>query len=221
MKLEEALPVLQKACNRPFRELFANHPEDLRTNKGHAGQLLLVYIGLKLDSQLTDFEDGELKTNKAYPSGEPRETMFITQISRVIDTLVSFPYTSFEESNLHKKIQNLVYLPVVKDSLNTGDWYFTNCIHIQTMPGTLVFEKLEQDYNSICEGLRRHIETSSDGYIHTTNGINGYIQVRSKDAKPYSPIYSKQYGRQISNKNHAFYFCKKFLLEAKEGLFKL
>jgi DNA mismatch repair protein MutH len=221
MKLADALPILQGACGRPFRELFANHPEDLRTNKGHAGQLLLVYIGLKLDSALTDFEDGELKTNKAYPSGAPRETMFITQISRVIDTLVSSPYTEFENSNLKKKIENLVYLPVVKDSSNTGDWYFTNCIHIQMISGTSVFEKIKQDYNSICEGLKKHIETSSDGYIHTTNGTNGYIQIRSKDSTPYFPIYSKQYQRNISNKNHAFYFCKKFLLEAKEGLFKL
>ena len=59
MKLNEALPLLENACGKTFRELFAGHPEDLRTNKGHAGQLLLKFIGLKLDSNLRDFEDGE------------------------------------------------------------------------------------------------------------------------------------------------------------------
>src|ERR1051326_3413234 len=89
MKLDEALPLLQAACGKPFGQLFAGHPADLITNKGLAGQLLLRHIGLCLDSNLCDFEDGELKTNKALPCGTPVETMFITQISQQVDTLVS------------------------------------------------------------------------------------------------------------------------------------
>ncbi len=180
-----------------------------------------AYATLELDSALTDFEDGELKTNKAFPSGLPKETMFITQTSKSIDSLIGSDATSFEASNLYTKIRNLVYLPVVKDSANAGYWYFTHCIHIQAEPGSVVFERLRADYDAVRTGLVRHLSTSADGFIHTTNGVNSYLQVRSKDSKPYHPIYSAHFGRYVSNKNHAFYFMKPFLRDAVAGVFKL
>lgn len=216
MKIDEAMPLLELACGKTFRELFAGHPEDLWTNKGHVGQLLLKYVGLKLDSNLCDFDDGELKTNKAFPNSSPRETMFITQVCEQIDTLVCETPVRFEGSCLFKKIRNLVYLPVVKQSDNAADWYCTRCVRVQVLEGSLLFKKLKIDYESICSGLRHHIQTSDDGFIHTTNGPY-YIQVRSKDAKPYHPIYSHTFGREISNKNHAFYFMKSFMTDALAG----
>lgn len=213
MKLDDALPLLQNACGKRFGELFAGHPDDLRTNKGHAGQLLLRYIGLKLDCNLCDFEDGELKTNKSLASGAPKETMFITQISEQIDTLVQVPPLDFVQSHLFQKIRNLVYLPVVKESEDAADWYYVRCVRVRVEVGSVLYAKLEADYNGICAGLRRHVETSADGFIHTTNGPN-YVQVRAKDSTPYHPIYSRTYGRYISNKNHAFYFVKRFMNDA-------
>lgn len=219
MKLEEAMPALTAACGVPFRKLFAGHPEDLRTNKGNVGQLLLRYIGLKLDSNLTDFEDGELKTNKAHEDGSPRETMYITQISQAIDSLVSTPQKPFARSHLYAKIRNLVYLPVVKHTADVGDWYFVRCVRIEASPGTNLYRKLNADYDAICEGLRTHIQNSSDGFIHTTNGPH-YIQVRSKDSMPYNAIYSRVYSRAVSNKNHAFYFMKSFMSAALSGSYE-
>lgn len=216
MKLNEALPLLENACGKTFGELFSGHPEDLRTNKGHVGQLLLKFIGLKLDSNLRDFDDGELKTNKALPNSSPLETMFITQISEQIDTLVCENPVRFEDSNLFTKIRNLVYLPVVKEAESTADWYCTRCIHIEVQPGSTLFQKLKNDYEQICIGLKTHIKTSNDGFIHTTNGPH-YVQVRSKDSKPYHPIYSRTFNREISDKNHAFYFMKAFMLDALAG----
>lgn len=69
--------------------------------------------------------------------------------------------------------------------------------------------QLKEDYYSICKQLGEHIETSADGFIHTSNGK--YIQIRSKDSKPYFPIYSDKYAKHISNKNHDFYFKKDFM----------
>ncbi|MFL2646619.1 MAG: DNA mismatch repair protein MutH, partial [Dehalococcoidia bacterium] len=69
MQLIEALPILQRACNIKFNHLFKDLPIDLKTNKGSVGQLLELHIGLSLGSELTDFSDGELKTNKSDPSG--------------------------------------------------------------------------------------------------------------------------------------------------------
>jgi DNA mismatch repair protein MutH len=147
--------------------------------------------------------------------------MFITQTSKTIDSLIGPDASTFEVSNLYAKIKNLVYLPVVKDSANAGDWYFTHCIHIQVEPGSVVFERLKADYDAIRFGLIHHVSTSKDGFIHTTNGVNTYLQVRSKDSKPYYPIYSAHFDRYISNKNHAFYFMKPFLRDAVMGAFEL
>lgn len=216
MKLDEAMPLLEGACGKRFGELFAGHPEDLRTNKGHAGQLLLTYIGLKLDCELCDFEDGELKTNKALPNGEPLETMWITQILGDIDNLVGSSPLPFRNSRLYTKIRNLVYLPVVKQSKNAADWYFVKCIRVRAEEGSALYEKYKQDYEAICSKLTYDIEHSPDGFIHTSSGPN-YIQVRSKDAKPYKPIFSKKYGRHVSNKNHGFYFMKPFMRDALAG----
>ena len=55
MKIEKALPILDKCIGVKFGELFSDLPSDLRINKGNVGQLLLLKIGLKLDSKLTDF----------------------------------------------------------------------------------------------------------------------------------------------------------------------
>ncbi|MGL5715786.1 MAG: hypothetical protein ACRCX2_22380, partial [Paraclostridium sp.] len=70
-------------------------------------------------------------------------------------------------------------------------------------------EQLEEDYYSICKQLNEHIKTAPDKFIHTSNGK--YIQIRSKDSKPYHAIYSETYGKEVSNKNHAFYFKKDFM----------
>lgn len=55
--------------------------------------------------------------------------------------------------------------------------------------------QLEKDYYSICNQLNEHIKTKSDGFIHTSNGE--YIQIRSKDSKPYHAIYSDIYKKKF------------------------
>ena len=50
-------------------------------------------------------------------------------------------------------------------------------------------EQLHKDYDTIYQLLNHYIETSEDGFIHTSNGK--FMQIRSKDSKPYHPIYSK------------------------------
>ncbi len=213
MKLKEASERLNNLTGIRFMDLFT--PEELNMiikNKGKTGQLLELALGMKLSNSNTDFEDGELKSNKCDAYGNPKETVFITQISKIIDDLIS--QKDFEDTHLYEKIDNILYVPVCKDG-NPEDWMFLPSIHIDlTLPKFMCLKELwKNDYISICQQLRYHIENSDDEYIHTSNGK--HIQVRSKDYKDrngnYHPIYSNIYKRYVSNKNHAFYFQKQFV----------
>ena len=211
MKLKEAQEKIIQLCNIPFLEIFNEADfETIKRNKGKTGQLLELALGKKLDSFNIDFEDGELKSNKCDQNGTPLETVFITQISSVIDELLE--EKKFEETHLYEKISNMLYVPVCKVG-DPHDWMFLDAIHIDLSDDR--FSSLlaiwRDDYYSICKQLKAHIETSADGFIHTSNGR--HIQIRSKDSKPYHPIYSSTYGRYVSNKNHAFYFQRQFVFD--------
>ena len=214
MRLQEAHLKLNPLAGIPFGKLFnKSELETIIINKGKTGQLLELALDMKLSNSNLDFEDGELKTNKCDKNGKPKETVFITQIASVIDELIE--EKSFEKTHLYEKINNILYVPVCKDG-NPTDWMFLPSIHIDlTSPAfSSLLKTWEEDYYSICKQLKHHIENSADGFIHTSNGT--HIQVRSKDSKPYHPIYSKIYGRNISNKNHAFYFQKQFVFDVQK-----
>ena len=215
MKLKEAQEKIIKICNIPFGELFdeTDFPMIIK-NKGKTGQLLEMALGKKLDNSNLDFEDGELKSNKCDANGKPLETVFITQIASVIDELIE--QKPFEETHLYEKISNILYVPVCKEG-DPHNWMFLDAIHIDlTNPNfSSLLKTWEKDYYSICRQLKEHIESSNDGFIHTSNGT--HIQVRSKDSKPYHPIFSKHYNRYISNKNHAFYFQKQFVYDVRKA----
>ena len=214
MKLKEAQEKIIKLCNIPFSEMFTEDDfETIIKNKGKTGQLLELALGKKLDSFNIDFEDGELKSNKCDSTGKPLETVFITQIASVIDELLQ--KKKFEETHLYEKINNMLYVPVCKVG-NPRTWMFLDAVHIDLTDKRFssLLDIWREDYYSICEQLKNHIETQKDGFIHTSNGT--HIQVRSKDSKPYHPIYSNTYGRYVSNKNHAFYFQKQFVYDILE-----
>lgn len=213
MKLQEACEKFNSLAGIRFSELFSSSDMDMIiVNKGKTGQLLELALGMNLSSTNIDFEDGELKTNKCDASGTPKETVFITQISRVIDELIQ--QRPFEDTHLYEKISNILYVPVCKDG-DPRTWMFLPSINIDlSSPKFATLRSTwENDYYSICRQLKDHIETSADGFIHTSNGT--HIQVRSKDSKPYHPIYSSTYERYVSNKNHAFYFQKQFVYDIK------
>lgn len=112
MRLEDVFSQLPSLYHKKFRDLKLQ--EDISgftINKGNTGQFLQQLLDMPNNSNLTDFIDGELKTNKSHPNGMPRETMFITQISKDFDSLF---YEESESNRLLDKISNLLYLPVVK-----------------------------------------------------------------------------------------------------------
>ncbi|EOD01841.1 MutH/Sau3AI family endonuclease [Caldisalinibacter kiritimatiensis] len=209
MLLKEAKDKLEPLIYKRFGDIFDEEQlEGIIKNKGKSGQILELALGLRNKPNTLDFEDGELKTNKCDKAGNPKETMFITQINSIIDDLIQ--EKNFYKTHVYQKINNLLYVPISKDG-SPEHWMFLPFVHVNLDRPKYkeLKEQLESDYYSICKQLKNYIETSEDGFIHTSNG--NYIQIRSKDSKPYHPIYSDVYGRYVSNKNHAFYFRKQFM----------
>lgn len=91
MKLIDAQTKIEKIAHVPFKDYLSTKQIDdamMKINKGKTGQLLELTIGLDLSNTILDFEDGGLKTNKCGHNGKPLETMFITQIASIIDSLL-------------------------------------------------------------------------------------------------------------------------------------
>ncbi|WP_274572419.1 MutH/Sau3AI family endonuclease [Neisseria leonii] len=226
MKLIDAYPFLQENQGRPLVDLkteYQNHfpeylPFDMKINKGGVGQFLEKLIGLKNTSSLTDFSDGELKTNKSDISGKPLETMFISQISSSFDELINDDL-AFKNSWIYQKIRNMLYVPICKVGDNPDNWFIHSAYHICLDHNPMVYQQLENDFLTIRKLLNQHIRKLDDGFIHTSNGE--FIQIRSKDSKrsdgTYNPIFSTTYNRYVSNKNHAFYFKKEFMKAIQAG----
>ena len=218
MLLKQSLNKLQNLKGVTIGEIlskFNSNINEFKINKGGIGQMLLLYLGLPLDSKLTDFEDGELKTNKTDKKGRSKESIFITQISTIIDELICETPKDFYSSTLFEKIKNVVMVGVCKDNVDPNKWFFSYCYNFSYIKNKKLYKQFESDYKSICTQLKAHILNSNDGFIHTSNGV--HIQIRSKDSgPPYHPIYSNLMKKNISNKNHAFYFLAKFTKHLKE-----
>ena len=212
MKLEDAIPKIKGILNKPFGEIYSSKEmKDIVIAKGNTGKLLEKIIGLAAGNTLRDFENGELKTNKCDASGKSLETMFISQISSRFDELLDTKL-NFEDSWIYKKIERLLYVPVVKDSKDPNDWFFSDCIFLDIASDEKLFEQLKDDFNTIKAKISKDVNLG-DKFIHTSNGK--FIQIRTKDAKPYNPIYSTTLKRNVSNKNFAFYFKKDFMAYLK------
>ena len=155
---------------------------NVRVNKGGVGQFIEKLIGLKNTNSLTDFSDGELKTNKADTDGAPLETMFISQISSNFDQLIS-DQISFEDSWIYQKIKNLLYVPICKVDNNPDKWYIQSAYHVQINEGGELFRQLSADFTQIKSKLLADIN-SGDGYIHTSKRCIYPNQIKRFQAIP-------------------------------------
>ena len=208
MKALEGYKKLIKIKGKRISEIKDFKSKEAVINKGGFGQLIEKYIGLDNTSKHIDFIDGDLKTNKTNPIGIPMETIFITQIKSIIDEMLLSKKTTYQ-NRIFKKIKNLLYVGVCKEPRNNiQNWKITNVILINQKTSPLFYQQIEKDYFTICSKLKRHVNNT--GMIHTSNGE--YMQVRTKDSKPYKPIYSENLKTNISNKNFALYLMpRKFM----------
>ena len=65
---------------------------------------------------------------------------------------------------------------------------------------------LEEDFEYIAEQVQ--FAYLDDKELTTITGLNGLLQIRTKDSKPYHPLTYK--GVTLKNKGMAFYLTGKF-----------
>jgi DNA mismatch repair protein MutH len=177
-------------------------------NKGIAGQIVEKKIGLNLSSDLLDFEDGELKSNK-FLNGKPRETLAVTQVGHILSEIEAG--ISWEKSKVLKKISSFIFLPIHKDDSDPRNWVIGRATHFSRNQYPESYKKLEVDYVEVSRQINMVLKTA--GQLHTFNGPNEYLQIRTKDAKDkYGKYHPVMYNhRALSNKNYAFYLRPGFL----------
>jgi DNA mismatch repair protein MutH len=219
--LGEGLRRLQKLSGSQltFEELWQLHGNGKTfdsINKGGPGQMVELMLGMENSSRHIDFIDGELKSSGMKIDDDdkiiPRETLAVTNISSRIDTMLSVP--SFRNSFLHEKIKNTLLVPVIQpEKADRASWYLGTPHHVRVVPGSAAFLALEKDFRLICKKLLDEIRAG--GRVRTTSGH--YLQIRTKDSKPYHPIYSDKFSRYVSEKNYAFYLQKPFIEDVLAG----
>ena len=208
MQINEGYSILSQIPAKPFGEMFsAEEMKDIRKNKGKAGQLLeTATLHLGLSNRHLDFEDGELKSNKVKADGSPDETMFICQISKMFDSLMAENLDP-RTTDIYDKIRNMIYVAVDKSSENEADWKVHHCKLVKESDIRFhkFYEQCANDISDIFSQVKNKLNNSNE-MLHTTNGK--YLQIRSKDTKPYHPIYSNVFSRNVSDKNFAIYMTK-------------
>ena len=173
---------------KKIQELLSNkiHIIEVNNNKGNVGHFIEKTIGLKLNSDCLDLADGEikafpLKKNKKSDTISPKETIAITMTDRE-----SLKSDKFENSRLYKKIENVIFVPYLRNS--TKVLIFTPIL-IKLSENNEICNNIKKDYNSI--------QTTLNEINQIQSKIGEYIQSRTKGAK--------------NSKSRAYYFKTKYV----------
>lgn len=211
MKVHEAFSLLNEIAGKTFKSLGLDASDVV--NKGRVGQMLEIAIGLPLNAKLMDLEDGELKSTK-FIKNKAAESAFVTQLPHMLYEIAN--NVSYLETKLALKLNQVIHVPVNKDSNDPLDWSISVPKIVSAHSHPQLHQKIESDFKDISRDIKR-IMSMASSELHTATGNNGLLQIRTKDSKPYNPILWE--GRAISNKNFAFYFTRKYISSIfSEGL---
>ena len=166
-------------------------------NKGGRGLWVEEQLGMKQSSQLNDFEDGELK---AFKEGQ---TIAVTMVQHCLNEILDRG-VSYSESNVGKKLNNVLFVKFAK----TGK--FVKSLVSNSQTHRELHYKLSEDYNYICEEIRRRYNNNEE--LNTINGKNKLLQIRTKASKTrlgnYVPL--EYNGKRLKDKAMAFYLTRTF-----------
>ena len=166
-------------------------------NKGGRGLWVEEQLGMKQSSQLNDFDDGELK---AFKEGQ---TIAVTMVQHCLNEIFDRG-VSYSESNVGKKLNNVLFVKFAK----TGE--FVKSLVSNSQTHRELHYKLSEDYNYICEEIRRRYNNNEE--LNTITGSNGLLQIRTKASKTrlgnYVPL--EYNGNRLKDKAMAFYLTRTF-----------
>ena len=166
-------------------------------NKGARGQWVENQLGLDLGSNLIDFSNGELK---AFKEGQ---TIAVTMLQHCLDEIFDRG-VSYSESNVGKKLNNVLFVKFAK----TGE--FVKSLVSNSQTHRELHYKLSEDYNYICEEIRRRYNNNEE--LNTINGKHKLLQIRTKASKTrlgnYVPLDYN--GKRLKDKAMAFYLTRTF-----------
>jgi len=166
-------------------------------NKGGRGLWVEEQLGMKQSSQLNDFEDGELK---AFKEGQ---TIAVTMVQHCLNEIFDRG-VSYSQTNVGKKLNNVLFVKFAK----TGE--FVKSLVSNSQTHRELHYKLSEDYNYICEEIRRRYDNNEE--LNTINGPNKLLQIRTKASKTrlgnYVPL--EYNGKRLKDKAMAFYLTRTF-----------
>ena len=166
-------------------------------NKGGRGLWVEEQLGMKQSSQLNDFDNGELK---AFKEGQ---TIAVTMVQHCLNEIFDRG-VSYSQSNVGKKLNNVLFVKFAK----TGE--FVKSLVSNSQTHRELHYKLSEDYNYICEEIRRRYNNNEE--LNTITGSNGLLQIRTKASKTrlgnYVPL--EYNGNRLKDKAMAFYLTRTF-----------
>ena len=160
--------------------------------------------------RLLDFEDGELKTFRCLSDGDPCETIAIHQIGAEIDELLRLP--AYENTSIYRKLRRLLLVGIWKEADDPARWKIAAILPVVTEEGSFWFPFLRSSYQDLMKQL---VDRVNDGLgFETINAA--YMQIRVRDSRPYTPLWSELAQRYIADKKIGFYLQRRFIRECLE-----
>ncbi len=182
MTIDEAQLRLQQIIGQDLRLIAKHHsitvfhPATGKLNKGWAGQAMLRYVGLPLDSsQSPDGGNWELKVipliRKQTGEWKPKETMAITMING--DNVVS---TSFEDSFIYTKLRRIIICgrEYVDRQESRSPLVSVDKLDLDDFEDVRLLQQIKQDYEGVQEALRTR------GFQSLTGRMGIFVQPRTK-----------------------------------------
>lgn len=180
-----------------FRNFDFSQFEKPGKNKGERGQLIETALGIPNSSKLRDLIDGELKS---FTIGEP---IAVTQLNHCLEEIIDHR-VEFDESKVGKKLDKTIFIGFTRKNEYVGYAVMSSEVHIEH------YQQLAEDYGYICSQIK--LAYSEGRELHTINGPNELLQIRTKSSRTRSGHYTPMCynGIQLNDKGMAFYLLGKF-----------
>ena len=185
-----------------LRDYVVGEPVTISANsvdKGENGRWLQQLLDVSHGPGARDLSDGELKTvkTKVIRGSEGWERVHETIAIGLVPKRLEDVRSQEVIDRVLGKLSNTVILERLEFPDGSQRWgalyRFDGRQHYALM------HTFAKDFNRLCD----HLTESAEAYgsIHTAHAT--YLEVRTKDSKPYTPTYYK--GEEVSDKRRAFY----------------